>query len=203
MTDTQLLVVTTVAVLLAGVLVGRFLRRRRRRAWRHFAGRHALRPVPSDAGSRDFVGTVGGRSVALRQADRGSDSGELGVAVVTVSVGLAGELPDGLRIEPGTPLDPLLAPSDEELPAELAATGDEAFDARVRVRAADPDAAMRYLSAERRRAVLDLLDEYPSAYSGVRRGRVQVAMREVVARADHLEDCLEKLLAVATVLDAA
>lgn len=202
MADRQLIVgIVAVIVLVAAVWLSWRLRRRRQEAWSRFARRHGLRPVPTEGEVNDFAGTVSARSVALRQADHGSDTGTLGVTVVSLGIELAGELPRGLHVEPGTVLDPLLMPEREDDPVDVVETGDEDFDGRVRVRAEDTAAAGAYLTDPRRQAILRLLEEYPSSDSGIREGRVQVAMREVLADPERLEECLALLLAVAPTLD--
>lgn len=202
MTDRQLIVgIVAVVLLAAAVWVSWLLRQRRQQAWSRFARHHGLRPVPTAGDVDDFAGTVGGRAVALRQADHGSDTGTLGVTVVSLGIELAGEPPRGLHVEPGTVLDPLLMPEREDEPVDVVETGDEDFDGRVRVRAEDPVAARTYLTGARRRAILRLLEEYPSSDSGIREGSVWVAMREVLADDERLDDCLALLLTVAPTLD--
>lgn len=200
MSDRQLIVViVALGLLAAAVWLSWLLRERRKEAWHRFARRHALRAVPTEDEVSDFAGPVGGRQVTLRHRDKGSDTGTLGVTVVVLGVALSGPRPQALRVEAGTPLDPLLMSDDEE--AHRVDTGDADFDARVRVSARDDEAARSYLTAARKAAISRLLDEYPSAHSGIRDGRVQVAMREVVARASRLEECLALLQEIAPVLD--
>lgn len=187
-----------VAALIAGaVVVAVWAKSRRRAVWRRFARRHGLRFV-ENRGRLVVAGMLGNRLVTLTVPEEGSDGEELGVEEVRIDVSLEGPLPRGLQLAEG---GLIVGEAERAFGEQVIETGDPEFDRRVVVKGADAEAIRDYLAEERRRALLELLDGEAGWTVLMDERRVALEKRSLVGRLEELEDRLERLLAVAPLLD--
>ena len=97
--------------------------------------------------------------------------------------------------------DPLLDRIDRSLDRTRVFTGEESFDARVLVRAADEKAAASYLSPPRRRALLKIVERTDAESAGIQQGRLYLDRRRVDWDSDRLSHDIRLLLQAAPALD--
>jgi hypothetical protein len=172
--------------------------RRRRNVWRRFARRHGLRAVKGATSPR-LEGVITGRPFALTMTSGGSDSEELGIVDVEMSLGLHGTLPAGLEIEDATGL---IGEAQRVLEEHGFATGDEDFDRSVVVRGADAPGIVAYLTPDRRRAFRELVERHSTGEVGLAAGCIYLRDRELLSRIEDLESRLAVLVHLAPALDA-
>lgn len=183
-----------VALVVAASIV---LTYRRTRNWRRFATKYrfTFKQEPWLRKPRVF-GEIQGRSFRLHKAETSSDTGILGLELVEMTMGLFGRLPKDLEISKSA------TSLADETTAHSILTGDQAFDEKVFVKAANTAEALRYLVPERRRAVVDLLNWESADWAGVRDNRVVLMERRMVSSLPYLEKRFHFLLDLARRLDA-
>jgi hypothetical protein len=186
-----------VVLLAVAIGVSAWLGRKRRSVWQRFARRHRLQYGEPRPGLPQVTGQIDGRPVRLTVAGQGSDTGELGVQEVRLSVGVARGVPAGVEISPRG----LVAAAAEMMEGESVRTGDDEFDRRAVVRG-EPDQVRAWLDDSRRRALERLFAVKPSGTSGMQGANVYIQSREMVASPDELDRWLDELMRTARELDS-
>lgn len=179
------------------VVASVFLAYRRTRNWRRFAAKYRFSFKQQSWLRRPRVyGEIQGRSFRLHKAETSSDTGLLGMELVEMTMGLFGRLPKGLEISKSAPS------LSDEASSHSILTGDPSFDENVFVKGENTAEVLRYLAAERRRAVLELLKWQSGEWAGVRDNRVVLIERRMVSSLPHLEKRFHFLFDIARRLDA-
>ena len=200
----MLLYLSVIAVVaLVGASV--YLLRLRRSDWLRFADRHDLGVVTdTELGAPTLRGTIRGHSVLLRSGSQSSDTGALGVEVLSARVGLDHDLPEGLEVSAKSMVSGL-EPARE---GEVLDFDDEEFVATARVRADDAESAHAYLTAHRRRAIIDVFAATDTPDVGIVADDAVLGSAAVVARwreassdLEHLEKRISALVRCAEQLD--
>jgi len=186
-----------VTVLAAAAIISRWMTRRRHRAWRRFAPRHGLSFQLVD-GRPQVTGRVDGRDVRLAIDPESSDTGELGVEVVTLSVSLHDRPPEGFQVARVARMAEVL---HEKLDADDVETADEPFDRRATVTCPDRRAAVRYCNDRRRRGLLELFENIEAEECGIENGRLYARGREFSSDSRRPTKWLEHLLRAADTID--
>jgi hypothetical protein len=186
----EILLLVLAAVVAATVI----LRRQRHRTWRRLARRYRLAYRRDASGRPHVTGSVNGRPCQLAVSNESSDTGIAGVEVVELTVEARTAAPPGLEITEGTSVDPLVG-------VESVATGDSAFDERLRVTGEDPEAIRAYLTPDRRRAILHLFEETAPDHVVMKGEELTVRRRRAVSRLETIESDLALLLDTAQRLE--
>jgi hypothetical protein len=188
--DMEIFIALVVAILVITVV----LRRQRHRAWRRFARRHGLTYRRGTSRRPQVTGRIDGRPCRLRISDQSSDTGLAGVEVVELSIEADFAAPPGLEIRAGTKIDPLVG--DEGV-----ATGDDAFDDRLRVKGENEEQILEFLDPVRRRTILDLFDGADPGTALLRGAELSIRRRRAVSRLADVEADLALLVRVARRLE--
>jgi hypothetical protein len=180
-----------VAVIVVGVLWTLAVRRRRWATWRRFADKHDLQfqesPEPR------VTGTVRKFPISLYIEHSSSEDGELGVEDVVMSVRLS-NAPQKLVLEsnPG-----VIGEVAKSLENEVIETGDPQFDEQMEISEGKPEDVREYLNDQRRRALLELVNNTGSAVVELQYGELRVKERERISNLSHLDGLLEALIQAA------
>ncbi|HSN57835.1 MAG TPA: hypothetical protein VLT32_24415 [Candidatus Sulfomarinibacteraceae bacterium] len=186
----EILLLVIAAVVAATVI----LRRQRYRTWRRLARRYRLTYRPDPSGRPRVTGSINGRPCRLAVSNESSDTGIAAVEVVELTVEARTAAPPDLEITEGTSVDPLVG-------VESVATGDSAFDERLRVTGQDPEAIRAYLTPDRRRAILHLFEEAAPDHVVMKGEEITVRRRRAVSRLETIEADLALLLDTANRLE--
>lgn len=181
-------------VLLAVVTV--VLRRQRHRAWRAFANRYDLFFQRESNGRPLVTGEIDGRRCRLAISTESSGTGIAGVEVIELSLTGRFGSPDGLVIQPGTSIDPLI------LDDEPITTGDDAFDDIVRILGDDPHLIRSFLTPARREALRPLFEETDWDSAELRGAELVIRQRRAISRVEVIDDGLHTLLETSRRLEA-
>ena len=181
-------------VLLAVVTV--VLRRQRHRAWRAFARRYDLVYRRAPNGRPAVTGEIDGHHCRLAVSNESPDTGLAGVEVIELRLEGRFQAPDGLVIQRGTIIDPLI------LDDERITTGDNAFDSVVRVTGDDPGLIRSFLTPARREAIRPLFEETDWDSAELRGSELRIRQRRAISRVEVIEDGLHALLDTSRRLEA-
>ncbi len=167
--------------------------RRRRTIWQKFARRYGLEySNDAQAGPR-AVGQIHGLAFELRKAES-SDSGPLGVEEIWMAVRTPCPPPEGVRIERAGRVEHMVR---DITAGESLATQDPFFDQHFIVQAEDQELAQRYLTPQRRQALVPLAELPVSCHAGLAGPLLYCQDREMVASFDRLQQRCELLCQVA------
>jgi hypothetical protein len=177
-------------------LVSVVLAYQRHQNWRQFARKYRFR-FRQRAWLRKPVveGQIQGRHFRLAKAETSSDTGVMGVEMIEMTMGLLGQVPVGLIVSREAPSLTM----DQE--SRRIKTGDHRFDESAYVEGRDRTDVVRYLSADRRQALMELLGFESADFAGIRNDRVVLTERRMVSDLAHLERRFQFLFDIARRLD--
>lgn len=181
---------------LVGISWTRAARQRRHTVWDRFAREHGFEFRQGD--KLQVTGTVGDHQFSLHTERGGSDSGELGVADVLMSVPLRGA-PAELVLEsiPG-----MIGEVAKALEDNVVETGDRAFDEKMVIRQGSPETVRAYLDENRRNILMELYESAGAALIELKDGRLRLVIRERISSLSRLNALLDALIRAANRLES-
>lgn len=210
MTQAQLLaVVVAVIVILGGLfcalVIAPRIRAARQSVWERFARRHDLALFNDQDDEQMIAGVAHARRLTIRRTDQGSDGDLVGLANVRLELTPRDPPPKGLTVvNAGDSVGKVAHLIDDHVadPAALH-EADPEFHMLVREDETATDAASRFLTEERRRALQDLAGEAGTATVGIEDGALFWEDRVLAGDLEQLERWLSLLNRTAERLDAA
>lgn len=144
-------------------------------------------------------GDIDGRRVALSVSPESSDNGPFGVEDICLSVALRRAAPEGLTLESATGM---IGTVQHLLTERQIETGDADFDGNVVVTANNESDVYEWLTVPRRQAFLLAVRAAPADVIRLISNQLEWQSRSAVSDLNELGQHLERLMAVASAIDA-
>ncbi|TWU14495.1 hypothetical protein CA54_33620 [Symmachiella macrocystis] len=191
--------VTVLIIVVLAILVTIVLRRRRENVWQAFARRNGFQYQVVE-GQPQVKGLLEGRRFELAISPESSDTGPLGVEVISMAVFLHHPPPGDLLIESAGGLvgDVQLALNEHRFQS-----GDAEFDQNVNVENSGSAAGVDWLTPKKRQAFLQLVQATPSDSYLLAAGQLRWQCRTAISVPDKLDEHLRSLAAAVRELDNA
>lgn len=194
-----LVALAVLALVVAAAVIALLANSRRRAVWRRFARRHGLRFL-ENSGPPAVAGIIRNRLVTLTVPASGSDGEELGVQEVRLEVSLQGTLPRGFEIVEG---GPVIGEARRAFGEQVVELEDPEFSRRLIAKGHNHTEVRDYLSADRRRTLLRLLEDAQAGWSLLMdERRIAFEKRSLAGGEQELEQRLGRLLEAAPALDS-
>lgn len=193
-------VAVTVSIFVVfAILITIVLRRHRENVWQAFARRNGFQYRVVE-GQPQVTGLLEGRRFELAISGESSDTGPLGVEVISMAVFLHHPPPGDLLIESAGGLvgDVQLALNEHRYQ-----TGDEEFDQNVNVETAESANGVEWLTPKKQQAFLQLVLASPTDSYRLAAGQLQWQCRTAVSAPDNLDEHLRSLATAVRELDDA
>jgi len=169
---------------------------RRNRNWRRFAVKYRFNYSQGKSMKKPVVyGEIQGRPFRLWKTREATGPGTVGLELVEMSMGILGYVPAGLEVSKR----PVSQAAQD--PSELR-SGDAAFDQVAVVKGETPAEVIRYLSPERRNAILEMLAFDSADWAGIRGERAILIDRRMVGTLEDVERRFQFLFDLVKRLDA-
>ena len=191
-------VAVTVSILVVfAILVTIVLRRRRENVWQAFARRNGFQYTVIE-GQPQVTGLLEGRRFELAISPESSDTGPLGVEVISMAVFLHHPPPGNLHLESAGGLvgDVQLAFNEQRYQ-----TGDEEFDQNVNVEIAESADGVAWLTPKKQQAFLQLVLSTPTDSYQLAAGQLRWQCRTAISDPGKLEEHLRSLATAVRELD--
>lgn len=209
MTQAQLLAAVAAAIVILGglfcaVVIAPRIRAARRSVWERFARRHDLALFDDQDDEQIISGVTHARRLTIRRTDHGSDGDLVGLANVRLELSPRNPPPKGLTVvNAGDSVGKVAHLIDDHVadPAALHESDPE-FHMLVRQDGTASDAAARFLTEERRRALQNLANEAGTATVGIEDGALFWEDRVLAGDVEQLERWLSLLNQTAERFDA-